>query len=199
MIKLAGVHHPAFSTPDMDATIRFWRDLLGLRIAYTRGGPGDRQYFFALGEHDFVVFFEWPDVEPLPYRRHGEPKPGEAGIDHLAIRVPEESALWELMGKLDAAGFPASDVIDHGYGRSLFTYDPNGIPLEFINPAPHVPLGREPVLAEAEPSEIAREGAEPQPGHWPEAEQVPDEDRHIFQGAGYEDFTPRDDKAKASG
>jgi len=36
------IHHPAFVTGNLDKTIRFWRDLLGMRLALTLGNPGNR-------------------------------------------------------------------------------------------------------------------------------------------------------------
>ncbi|MGB2688020.1 MAG: VOC family protein, partial [Desulfobacterales bacterium] len=32
MAKYTGINHLAMATRDMDTTIRFWRDLLGLRL-----------------------------------------------------------------------------------------------------------------------------------------------------------------------
>ena len=46
MIKYNGINHLAMATGDMDGTIRFWRDLLGMRLAAGVGQPGARHYFF---------------------------------------------------------------------------------------------------------------------------------------------------------
>jgi catechol 2,3-dioxygenase-like lactoylglutathione lyase family enzyme len=43
-----GINHLAMATGDMDATIRFWRDLLGLRLVAGLGRPGYRHYFFEI-------------------------------------------------------------------------------------------------------------------------------------------------------
>ena len=43
MVEYVGVHHPAFGTCDLDGTIRFWRDLLGMRLVYTSREGGGRQ------------------------------------------------------------------------------------------------------------------------------------------------------------
>ncbi|RPJ10958.1 MAG: VOC family protein, partial [Deltaproteobacteria bacterium] len=37
MIKYNGVNHLAMVTSDMDRTIRFWRDLLGMRLVVGLG------------------------------------------------------------------------------------------------------------------------------------------------------------------
>ena len=46
MVKYTGINHLAMVTRDMDTTIRFWRDLLGLRLVAGLGGPKYRHYFF---------------------------------------------------------------------------------------------------------------------------------------------------------
>ena len=40
MVKFNGVNHLAMVTGDMDTTIRFWRDLLGMRLIAGLGHPG---------------------------------------------------------------------------------------------------------------------------------------------------------------
>ncbi len=45
MVKYTGINHLAMATGDMDATIRFWRDLLGMRLVTGLGHPGYRHYF----------------------------------------------------------------------------------------------------------------------------------------------------------
>ncbi|HWR72085.1 MAG TPA: VOC family protein, partial [Nitrospirota bacterium] len=60
MIKFSGVNHLAMATGDIDATIQFWRDLLGMRLVVGLGQPGYRHYFFEISERDMIAFFEWP-------------------------------------------------------------------------------------------------------------------------------------------
>ncbi len=56
MIKYNGVNHLAMATGDMDKTIRFWRDLLGMRLVAGLGQPGYRHYFFEISENDLIAF-----------------------------------------------------------------------------------------------------------------------------------------------
>lgn len=192
MIRYKGIHHPAFITNDLDKTIRFWRDLLGLKLVYATGAAGDRQAFFSVdGKGTFVVFFEWPDILPVGFRRHGEPRKGEHVFDHLSIAVSSEEDLWELMARLEVANMPVSDMIDHGFCRSIYSYDPNGLPIEFLYPLPEVNMVAHPVLKGQDPPSRVLEGPNPMPGRWPEPEQIPAEDREIVPGAGHEDFPGR--------
>ena len=89
-IRYTGINHLAMVTGDMDATIRFWRDLLGMRLVAGLGRPGYRHYFFEIAPHDMIAFFEWPDVEPLPERDHGVPVKGPFAFDHIAFEVASD-------------------------------------------------------------------------------------------------------------
>ena len=39
-MKYSGVNHLVMATGDIDSTIRFWRDLLGMRLVAGPGRPG---------------------------------------------------------------------------------------------------------------------------------------------------------------
>ena len=65
MTKFNGVNHLAMATGDMDQTIRFWRDLLGMWLVTGLGQPGYRHYFFEISENDLLAFFEWSGVQPV--------------------------------------------------------------------------------------------------------------------------------------
>ena len=100
MIKYNGINHLAMVTGDMDKTIRFWRDLLGMRLVAGLGRPGYRHYFFQISETDLIAFFEWADVSPAEEKEHGQPVSGPFIFDHVSFGVETEEALWELKDKL---------------------------------------------------------------------------------------------------
>ena len=84
MIRFTGVNHLAFATGDMDKTVRFWRDLLGMRLIATLGQPGFRHYFFELSPTDTVAFFEWEGVEEVEEKPHGV-RASEGGSGVLTV------------------------------------------------------------------------------------------------------------------
>ena len=184
-IRYKGINHLAMATGDMDTTIRFWRDLLGMRLIAGLGHPGYRHYFFEISPHDMIAFFEWPQVEPLPEKDHGVPQKGPFAFDHIAFEVETNDDLWLLKQAFEAADIWVSEVIDHGFIHSIYTFDPNQIPIEFSAPVAGVDLRRQPRMADSHPSPVAREGAEPQPGHWPDpGPPVADADRQVYPGEG---------------
>jgi catechol 2,3-dioxygenase-like lactoylglutathione lyase family enzyme len=185
MAAFTGLNHLALVTGDMDKTIHFWRDLLGMRLLAGFGHTGYRQYFFEISRNDLIAFFEWSGVESVPYKRHGEPVTGPFIFDHVSLGVETEEELWELADKLTAADFPVSDVIDHGFIHSIYTYDPNGIPLEFSWNVEGVEIRKKMLMADPAPCEAARQGPEPLRDYWPEVEEsTPEEERFIVPGEG---------------
>ena len=184
MIKFNGIHHLAMATKNMDGTIRFWRDLLGMRLVTGLGKPGYRHYFFEISANDFLAFFEWPDVEPVPEKDHGFPVKGPLIFDHVSFGVETDEDLWTLKERLDAAGFWVSEVIDHGFIHSIYSFDPNGIPIEFSCSAREVNFRETPRMVDTAPSAVTLEGPDPQPDKWPASQATNAEDRAIYPGEG---------------
>jgi catechol 2,3-dioxygenase-like lactoylglutathione lyase family enzyme len=184
-INYTGINHLAMATGDMDATIAFWRDLLGMRLVAGLGRPGYRHYFFEISPHDMIAFFEWPGVEALPEKDHGVPVQGPFAFDHIAFEVAGREDLWQLKGRLEAADQWVSETIDHGFIHSIYTFDPNNIPIEFSWPVPNVNLRRSPCMADTMPSELACEGSEPQPERWLDSDTVVSfEEQPVYPGEG---------------
>lgn len=180
------IHHLAMVTGDMDGTVRFWRDLLGMRLVVGLGKPGYRHYFFEVSERTFLAFFEWPGVEPVPEKDHGFPVRGPFIFDHVSFEVSDDEELYKLKRSLDAAGFYVSDVIDHGFIHSIYSFDPNGIPIEFSCAAGNIDVHEDPIMMDAAPSEVTLEGPEPREGNWPQPDTELPEEREIFPGEGKE-------------
>jgi len=189
MFKFNGINHLAMATGDMDNTIRFWRDLLGMRLVAGLGQPGYRHYFFEISETDLVAFFEWTGVKPTTKKEHGRPVSGPFIFDHVSFGVETESDLWSLKDRLEAAGFSVSDVIDHGFIHSIYAHDPNGIPIEFSHNVEGVDIRKNPQMRDKAPLWITLEGTEPQSRIWPRATTpTPKSERIVYPGAGSELF-----------
>ncbi len=62
---LTGINHLAFITEDLEKTIRFYRDLLGMKLVAGIGHDGYRHYFLNCG-NTLVAFFEYEGADPLP-------------------------------------------------------------------------------------------------------------------------------------
>jgi catechol 2,3-dioxygenase-like lactoylglutathione lyase family enzyme len=189
MIKYKGINHIALATADMDRTIRFWRDLLEMRLVVGLGRLGGRLYFFEISQNDLLAFFEWPEVKPVQEKEHGYPVKGPFIFDHVSFGVETLEQLWALKDRIEAAdpNLWVSEVIDHGFIYSIYTFDPNGIPIEFSWDVPALDIRSNPRMIDRETSKVAEEGAEPKPGHWPQVTlATPREERQIYPGEGSE-------------
>jgi len=131
------LHHTAFVTKDQEATRAFYEDILGFPLLATWAEADElfgavRTYchtFFGLADGSALAFFQFADpadqalfdpaLMPSPFR-------------HIAMKVDADGQA-ELQRRLDAAGWSPelTFVLEHGYCRSLYTTDPNGMVLEF--------------------------------------------------------------------
>jgi len=181
---IKGINHLAFITNDMPGTIRFYRDLLGLRLVSGIGHDGFRHYFFQMGNGQ-VAFFEYDIAQPMRRDKfHGTPTSEPRGFDHVAFTVESKEALFSLKDKLEAAGVKVHGAVDHGTIWSIYFFDPNNIPLEASWDC--IELVKTPAIEDDDPLPISAEGSEPQPGHWPEVtDPTPPEEMVAHSGNGF--------------
>ena len=162
-----GMNHMAFITPDIEKTIRFYRDLLHMELFAGIGHDGYRHYFFRCGD-GAIAFFEYDIAKPMEYDKfHGSPTDKPIGFDHLSLTVPTRADLFALKDRLEAADIEVTGAVDHGTMWSIYFFDPvNNLPLEATWECMEM-LGS-PAIEDDDPLAIAEEGAAPQAGHWPE-------------------------------
>ena len=185
MFRFKGINHLAMATGDMNKTIGYWRDLLGMKMVAGLGKRGYKLYFFEIAPGHNLAFFEWPNVEPVEEKDHGYPVSGPVVFDHVSFGVDNDECLWAIRDRLEAAGFWVSDMIDHGMIHSVYSFDPNGVPVEFSAEVEGVDMGKTPRLIDSEPVAAALEGFMPRFDKWPRVVRpTPLEERDIFPGEG---------------
>lgn len=163
---LRGIDHLAFITGDITGTIRFYRDLLGLRLEAGIGHEGFRHYFFKLADgRTQIAFFEYDGAAPMEKKFPGDRTSAPLGFDHVSMEVESRGALFAMKDKLEAAGFPVHGAVDHGLFWSIYFFDPNNIPLEAT--WNFMEVVEAPAVVDDDPLGIVAEGPDPQPGHWP--------------------------------
>jgi catechol 2,3-dioxygenase-like lactoylglutathione lyase family enzyme len=130
-VRWRGINHLALVTNDMDATVRFYHGVMGARLVATIGTPDFRHYFFEIGPESTVAFFEYAGSPAEPFAKPaGVPDARSPQFDHLSFNVADEDALHSLRARLKSAHCEVTDVVDHGFIRSVYFTDPNGIALE---------------------------------------------------------------------
>jgi catechol 2,3-dioxygenase-like lactoylglutathione lyase family enzyme len=156
-VNYAGAHHLVLVTDDMDATVRFYRDVLQMPLVCTMGNRKadfpHRHYFFSIGRGAAIAFFEWKGVELPPRKDSGMPASGRQ-FDHISVAVESDADLEALRTRLADVGADVGEVVDHGLVRSVYCTDPNGISLEFSVAARD--LEAEPFFDDADPVPAAR-------------------------------------------
>jgi catechol 2,3-dioxygenase-like lactoylglutathione lyase family enzyme len=167
-MSLKGINHLAFITDDMVTTIRFYRDLLGLKLSAGIGHDGYRHYFFQLADElTHVAFFEYEGATVMNRKFPGDRSSLPLGFDHVSFTVDTKQDLFVLKDRLEAADIEVEGAVDHGIFWSIYFYDPhNNIPLEAT--WQFMDLLQCPAISDDDPLAIAAEGADSQPGHWPE-------------------------------
>jgi len=126
-----GVNHLALVTTDMDATVRFWHGVLDARVVVTLATPEFRHYFFEIAPGNTVAFFQYFGMAIETFAKPaGVPYERAAQFDHLSMHLADEDALYRLRDRLKEHGCEVTDVVDHGFLRSIYFTDNNGIALE---------------------------------------------------------------------
>lgn len=164
-----GVHHIAMATGNLDKTIRYWRDLLRMRLIGSFGKKGYKQYFFEISDTSSISFFEWDNVEPIHEKDHGRAISGKFAFDHISFEVDSEDELWNIKDRLQHNSEWVSEVIDHGIILSIYTFDPNGIAIEFTYQKEGVSLQKNPLNYDKDPTAVSKEGVEPQLNLFPDS------------------------------
>lgn len=123
----------ALVTADMDATVRFYHGVLGMRVVASLSNGPMRHYFFEIGNQNTVAFFEWDgahvDTESV-VKPAGIPPTFPTQFDHISFNLPDEQALIDLQTRLTEFAVGVTEIVDHGFMRSVYFTDPNGIALE---------------------------------------------------------------------
>ena len=143
MTKLPSrLHHTAYVTKDLEATRKFYEDVIGLPLVATWCEKdvlfgAERVYahcFFGLADGSALAFFQFASDED---QKLFDPELPMSPFRHIALHVDAETQA-EMEARIKAAGYtePATFVLEHGYCRSLYITDPNNMILEFTVDAP---------------------------------------------------------------
>lgn len=145
--ELNGINHLALVCEDMDVTVDFYTNVLGMKLTKTLDLPEGRgkHFFFDCGNGDSLAFFWFPNgpgaVDEREYKRITA-TPGT--MNHVAFDVSPVK-IDDYREKLVALGIEVTEVVNHAdtesglsdevddtvFVRSLYFHDPDGTQLEF--------------------------------------------------------------------
>jgi catechol 2,3-dioxygenase-like lactoylglutathione lyase family enzyme len=152
MPGVVGAHHTSFTVADLDRSLAFFRDRLGLEVVFRRevhddyfgrivGLPGCRVRAALLripGSAHHVELFEYL----TPRGRACTPQPCDPGSAHLSLLVDDLPAFCEGLRAEGVALVGAPVVIDAGPnagGWGVYLRDPNGVLIELFQPPRRTP------------------------------------------------------------
>lgn len=130
-------NHVALATRDIDATHRFYTEAMGFRLAKVVAAPtpGDtgwaRHVFYDCGGGEFIAFWDLHDATIDNYSTDLSTSVGlPAWVNHLAWDGVDEETYQAALQRWREHGHVVAEV-DHGFCKSIYTTDPNGIMVEF--------------------------------------------------------------------
>src|ERR1700722_3913800 len=153
--EIRGINHVALVCRDMERTVDFYTNVLGMPLIKTIDLPHGmgQHFFFDIGNGDALAFFWFPNAP------EAAPGIGAAGhlptsgksiasahgsMNHVALNVPAEK-IDEYYEKLVAKGVKPTKILNHDdserqvslevspttFVRSIYFFDPDGVCLEF--------------------------------------------------------------------
>ncbi|MET8151688.1 VOC family protein [Actinoplanes sp. NPDC049668] len=120
-----GIHHAALICRDVEATIRFYQDVIGfplVELVENRDYAGSSHFFFDVGNRTLLGFFDFPGHD------HPDFQETIGGVQHIALSVSAEQ-FAAAKERFDAAGIKYLGP-DRGVEDSLYVRDPNGVGIE---------------------------------------------------------------------
>jgi catechol 2,3-dioxygenase len=159
---------------DLERSLRFYRDLLGFRVARedrsrvalapqadNRQDDGDTD-----GARELILLEERPGIRRRPSR------PATTGLYHVALLVPSRAELGRALLGLNQAQYPLRGMSDHAVSESLYLDDPDGNGLEIYADRPRAqwpvrngvvqmtvdPMDVEGVISAAQPASLPWRG-----------------------------------------
>lgn len=135
-----GLHHVAIATKDVEATHRFYTDVMGFGLVKvettaTPDGTGGwaKHLFYETGGGGMIAFWDLHDdrignqfVSPSISSGLGLP----TWVNHLAFSAESPDDLEAKKQRMLGQGETVTEI-DHGWCRSIYSVDPNGILVEF--------------------------------------------------------------------
>jgi catechol 2,3-dioxygenase-like lactoylglutathione lyase family enzyme len=131
---LKGMYHFAYPCRDAEETRHFYEDILGLPLVncmLSESVPSTGEntpyvhFFFELQDGSYIAFFDLGSGDmPLPSPNT------PAWVQHFAIETESIENVAAMQARLEAHGVETIGLVDHGFVRSVYFFDPNGLRLE---------------------------------------------------------------------
>lgn len=130
MLELKRIGHLLLRVSDLQASIEFYRDLLGFELVEDSNDVHQRMVFLSLGEsgHNLdLVEVEKEQLSPAT----------QSTLGHLAFQVDTYEALEQAYFHLVDSDVKIQGAIDHISQKSIYFLDPDGNTIEIYHEVPN--------------------------------------------------------------
>ena len=134
MLKVSGIHHVTLICSNMERTVKFYTEILGMKLikqTVNFDDPNTKHFYFGDEKGTpgtIITYFEYPNWTG-----------GKIGVGithHIAFIVETEKEQLEFRKKLEANNIGVTPVIDKKYFKSIYFQDPDGVILEIATRGP---------------------------------------------------------------
>lgn len=133
-LRLGGIHHITAICSNLERTVSFYRDLLGMTLlkqSTNEDDPGARHFYFGDPEAtpgSIITFMEYPNME--------EGSVGVGIVHHFALRAGSLAELDAWQTHLTRHGIQVTEPINRTYFSSIYFRDPDGNIVEIATDGP---------------------------------------------------------------
>ncbi|WP_297614613.1 VOC family protein [uncultured Roseicyclus sp.] len=116
------IGHVHLKVSDLERSIAFYRDVIGLQVQQRYG---EQAAFLSFdGYHHHLGLNTWHSA--------GGPRPAPeaTGLYHTAFLFPDRGALAQALRRVLAAGVALDGAADHGVSEAIYLSDPDGNGIE---------------------------------------------------------------------
>jgi len=141
-VTIKAIRHTGIVVSDMQASLRFYRDLLGMEVGadFKDNSQMVQDVTGVAGANLWIIKLKAADgvsIELLQYLSHPQPVPAprracDVGCNHVALQVDDLDALHE---KLVAEGIEfnvAPTISSEGFAKITYCRDPEGVLVELV-------------------------------------------------------------------
>jgi glyoxylase I family protein len=133
-LQIRGIHHITLICTNLDRSVGFYRDVLGMRLVkqtFNHDDRSARHFYFgdATGAPGTVITcMEYPQMEPGAV--------GRGSTHHFALLVDSAEELEGWRSYLTSRGIGCTEPLDRTYFRSVYLRDPDGHIIELATRGP---------------------------------------------------------------
>ena len=125
---ITGAGHFGISVADLDESIDFYQNILGLKVSLKR----EKDAFIPIGKEDVLALLQFPGGKEAFDKEYRLKYKGKA-FTHFGLTAPSVQAVFDFQEKLRNSEV---EIIKEAYerwdGASFYFLDPNGHTLEYI-------------------------------------------------------------------